>query len=79
MRAAGAKHPAPETALRQEHPMAGEAKTRPTNASVLDYIAAISYPGRADDCRALVRLMTRLTKKKPVMWGPSIVGFDRYH
>jgi hypothetical protein len=24
-------------------------------------------------------MMTRLTKKKPVMWGPSIVGFDSYH
>lgn len=59
--------------------MAAEAKTKPADASVADYIDAIADPGRADDCRALVRLMTRLTKKKPVMWGPSIVGFDSYH
>ncbi len=59
--------------------MAAEAKTRPTDASVGDYIAAIADPDRAGDCRSLVRLMTRITKKKPVMWGPSIVGFDSYH
>jgi hypothetical protein len=27
----------------------------------------------------LIKLMTKLTKKRPVMWGPSIVGFDSYH
>jgi len=59
--------------------MVEEAKTKPTDASVDDYIARIEDSQRADDCRALVKLMTRLTKKKPVMWGPSIVGFDSYH
>jgi glyceraldehyde-3-phosphate dehydrogenase/erythrose-4-phosphate dehydrogenase len=34
--------------------------------------------GKAD-CEALVELMTRVTGCAPVMWGPSIVGFDRYH
>jgi len=59
--------------------MPAEAKTKPTTASVDDYIAAIPDDARAEDCRRLVKLMTKLTKKKPVMWGPSIVGFDSYH
>ena len=56
-----------------------EAKTKPTTASVDDYIAAISDKQRVLDCKALVKLMTTLTKKQPVMWGSSIVGFDSYH
>jgi hypothetical protein len=56
-----------------------EAKTNPTDNSVSDYIAAIPDAGRRSDCEALVKLMTRITKKKPVMWGSSIVGFDAYH
>ena len=56
-----------------------EAKTRPTDASVDAYIDAISDTTRQSDCRALVAMLTRITGKPPVMWGPSIVGFDKYH
>jgi hypothetical protein len=56
-----------------------EAKTQPTKASVAAYIAAIDDADRRQDCRALVKLMTAVTGRKPVMWGPSIVGFDAYH
>jgi len=56
-----------------------EAKTKATRASVDKYIAAIGDEPRRDDCRALVRLMTRVTKEPPAMWGPSIVGFGSYH
>ena len=59
--------------------MPTEPKTKPTPASVDAYIAAIADETRVADCKALVRLMTRLTGKKAVMWGPSIVGFDSYH
>lgn len=31
-----------------------------------------------DDCRAIVRLMEKVTGEKPRMWGPSIVGFGSY-
>jgi hypothetical protein len=54
-------------------------KTTETDASVDDYIAAIADDGRREDCRTLVRVMSKLTKRKPKMWGPSIVGFGRYH
>lgn len=56
-----------------------EAKTKPTKASVAQYIAAIEDPVRRQDCRTLSKLMTAVTGKKAVMWGPGIVGFDSYH
>lgn len=56
-----------------------ENKTKPTDASADDYIDAIEGEERRDDCRALVKLISKITKHKPVMWGPSIVGFGRYH
>lgn len=56
-----------------------EAKTKPTGASVDAYVAAIVSPVRRMDCEALIVLMSKITKCKPVMWGPSIVGFGNYH
>ncbi|MGE3388236.1 MAG: DUF1801 domain-containing protein [Bdellovibrionales bacterium] len=56
-----------------------ENKTKPTGASVDDYINAIENEERRDDCRTLVKLMSIVTRQKPAMWGPSIVGFGAYH
>ena len=56
-----------------------EAKTKPTRASVAAFLAAIDDDERRKDCKALVSLMKRVTGCPPKMWGPSIVGFDRYH
>ena len=55
-----------------------ENKTKPTGASVADYLAALPAKRRAD-CDALVAMMTAATGEAPAMWGPSIVGFGRYH
>ena len=56
-----------------------ELKTKPTEVPVSDHVAAMEDDGRRADCEALVELMTRVTGCAPVIWGPSIVGFDRYH
>ncbi len=56
-----------------------ELKTKPTDASVEAYLNAIADPRRQDDCRALARLMRRVTRHPPRMWGASIVGFGSYH
>lgn len=56
-----------------------ETKTKATNASVAKHIAALPNDTQRADCRALVTLLGRLTKAKPKMWGPSIVGFGSYH
>ena len=55
-----------------------EAKTKPTNVDVDDFIDTIEDEGRRDDCRELVKIMKKATKARPVMWGPAIVGFGRY-
>ena len=51
-------------------------KTVATKASVSKFIDAIDDPGRRRDCKTLVKLMRRVTGKKPVLWGDSMVGFD---
>lgn len=55
--------------------MANEPKTRPTDASVPEFIANIAESQRREDCYAICTLMEKVTKTKPVMWGSSIVGF----
>lgn len=55
-----------------------ELKTRPTGASVVGFIDAITDPVRRGDCRTLVSLMKRVTGAKAEMWGSSIVGFGRF-
>jgi Domain of unknown function (DU1801) len=56
-----------------------EAKTKPTEAGVESYLDTIADEARRSDCKQLVEIMSRVTACKPVMWGASIVGFDRYH
>ena len=53
-------------------------KTRPTRASVDDYIAKRGSEQQRDDCRELIALLKKATRHKPRMWGPSIVGFGSY-
>ena len=55
-----------------------EVKTRPTEASVEEYIASRASEEQRADCKALMALLKRITKQKPKMWGPSIVGYGSY-
>jgi len=55
-----------------------EAKTKPTAASVEDYIAAKANPEQLPDCQALMALLEKVTEESPQMWGPSIVGYGSY-
>lgn len=54
-------------------------KTRPTTQSVPSFLAAIPDPDTRRACATLARLMTKVTKAAPKMWGSSIVGFGTYH
>jgi Domain of unknown function (DU1801) len=56
-----------------------EQKTKPTAASVEDFVKAIDDPKRREDCLTLIALMKKTTKCEPKMWGASIVGFGDYH
>ena len=58
--------------------MAREPKTRPTDASVGDFIAAVEPATRREDARAVVAMLCEITGEAPVMWGPSIIGFGSY-
>jgi hypothetical protein len=55
-----------------------EPKTKPTGASVEDFLAAVEPTRRREDALAVCALMHEITGEAPVMWGPSIVGFGRY-
>lgn len=55
-----------------------EQKTKETKASVDAFIA--KQPADiADDCRAIIKIMKKVSGEEPRIWGTSIVGFGRYH
>ena len=56
-----------------------EQKTKPTAESVTDFINRQEDEQVRDDCRELVKMMKKITGEVPVMWGPGIVGFGKYH
>ena len=58
--------------------MASEPKTKPTDASVDDFIAAVENPARRADAEVVRAMLDEVTGEKPVMWGPSIVGYSSY-
>jgi hypothetical protein len=53
-------------------------KTKPTGASVQDYIASRANDQQRADCLALMTLLKSITKQPAYMWGPSIVGYGTY-
>ena len=55
-----------------------ENKTKPTDASVEEYIASRANAQQRADSRELMALFKRITRTSPRMWGPSIVGYGSY-
>ncbi len=56
-----------------------EPKTKPGTQSVTEFLNAVPDDQKRKDSKVLAAIMRRATGCKPVMWGGSIVGFDRYH
>jgi hypothetical protein len=57
-----------------------ELKTKQTDADVTDFINTFAdTEQKRKDSFELVKLMRDLTGFEPRMWGPSIIGFGRYH
>lgn len=52
-----------------------ELKTQKNKASVSAFLGDIDDDSRRKDCKELVAMMTKATKKKPAMWGNAIIGF----
>lgn len=55
-----------------------ELKTKPTDASVSDFLAQVTDEGRRQDCQTLLEMMQEITQAEPIMWGDRMVGFGRY-
>lgn len=52
--------------------------TKPNSRSVTDFLAGVDDRKRADSV-VLIALMREISGHEPLMWGPSIIGFDSYH
>jgi hypothetical protein len=55
-----------------------ELKTQKTDASVEDFLNAVSNERRRKDSFVVLELMREVTGEEPAMWGSSIVGFGSY-
>ena len=55
-----------------------ELKTKATEVSVADYIAALPETARRDHAVTLDALYRKVTGFEPKMWGPSIIGYGSY-
>jgi len=56
-----------------------EAKTKQTNASVEKFLREIPDPVKREDSMKVAAMMSEITRHKPKMWGPNIVGFGSRH
>src|SRR4029453_8651981 len=54
-----------------------ENKTKPTDASVEDYILSRASEQQRTDRHELMALLEKVTQHSPKMWGPSMVGYAR--
>ena len=52
-----------------------EIKTKPTSASVEDFINNVPDEQKRKDSQVILNLMEKATKEKPKMWGSSLIGF----
>lgn len=52
---------------------------QPTEVSVKTFLSHIADEQQRKDAERLCFIMNKITGKNPVMWGPSIIGFDTYH
>lgn len=59
----------------------GNAKiqTIPTAVDVVDFVALLENDRQRSESKVLINLMHRVSGKPPMMWGPAIIGFDKYH
>jgi hypothetical protein len=56
-----------------------ELKTKRNDRSVEAFLNGIADEQKRRDAFAILKLMKKITKAEPQMWGASIVGFGNYH
>src|SRR5687768_2786283 len=55
-----------------------ENKTKPTKASVDDYIVSRANALQQADIRELMAMFKKITRQTPRMWGPTMVGYGSF-
>jgi hypothetical protein len=50
-------------------------KTKPTSSSVADFIESVPDEQKRKDSKVILKMMEKVMKVKPKMWGSSIIGF----
>lgn len=56
-----------------------ENKTKATSVSPESFIETVEHDVRRADAKVLLDLFADVTQLVPRMWGPSIIGYGRYH
>jgi hypothetical protein len=56
-----------------------ENKTVPNKLSVTAFLEKVTEPRKRADATAVMEMMRAASKERPVMWGPSIIGFGSCH
>jgi len=56
-----------------------ENKTAPTEVDPRDFVAGVEHAVRRADAERLLGVFGEVTGLQPRMWGPSIIGYGRYH
>lgn len=56
-----------------------ENKTKPTSQTVEAFLASVVNVKRREEGIIVCAMMQEITGEPPVMWGPSIIGFGKYH
>ncbi|HUS02083.1 MAG TPA: DUF1801 domain-containing protein [Chitinophagaceae bacterium] len=54
-------------------------KTTETSKSVTDFINSVSNEIKRNDSFQIIEIMQKITGFEPKMWGPTIIGFGKYH
>lgn len=56
-----------------------EAKTKPTDSNVIEFIEKVDHPKKKIDAYKLLDIFIETSGYEPKMWGDSIIGFGQYH
>jgi len=54
-------------------------KTKPDLVTMADFLSAVTPPVRRADAERLIALFEQVAGEPATLWGPSIIGFGRYH
>src|SRR5262245_2745758 len=77
-RASREERPWPRKPPRRSQPRRRPVKTHKNKASVVEFIAAVDDDAKRADAKAIDKMLREVTREKPAMWGPSIIGYGSY-